>query len=152
MANPASQLQYLLEMCVGKARKVNKSCSVISPASAGLRQVLDLLYENFGQKHIVVDAHLNSICKGPPVKPDEESLRKLATELTNCQIVMKAWGFGLLLDSGESRIIFLPERSSICQHPPRISAINVNKQSRGGLLLAHPVSYILKIQKTYSTF
>jgi len=75
---------------------------VISPASAGLRQALDFLYENFGQKHIVIDAHLNSICKGPPVKPDQESLRKLATELTNCQIVMKAWGFGSLLDSPQT--------------------------------------------------
>ena len=56
------------------------------------------------------------------------------------------------LPSGESRIIFLPEWSSICQYPPKISAINVNKQSRAGLLLAHPVSYILKIQKTYGTF
>jgi len=51
-------------MCVGKAREVIKSCPVISPASAGLQQALDLLYENFGKKHIVVDAHLNSICKG----------------------------------------------------------------------------------------
>ena len=65
MANPASQLQYLSEMCVGKAREVIKSCPVISPASAGLQQALDLLYENFGKKHIVVDAHLSSICKYP---------------------------------------------------------------------------------------
>ena len=56
------------------------------------------------------------------------------------------------IGSGESRIIFLPERSSICQYPSKISAINVNKQSRAGLLLAHPVLYILKIQKTYGTF
>ena len=54
--------------------------------------------------------------------------------------------------SGESRIIFLPERSSICQYPRKISAISVNKQSRTGLLLAHPVSYILKIQKKDGTF
>ena len=75
---------------------------MISPASAGLQQAPDLLYENFGQKHIVVDTHLNSICKGPPVKPDQESLRKLATELTNCQIVMKAWGFGSLHNSPQT--------------------------------------------------
>ena len=47
---------------------------------------------------------------------------------------------------------FVPDRSSICQYPPKISAINVNKQSRAGLLLAHLVSYILKIQKSYGTF
>ena len=51
------------------------------------------------------------------------------------------------MGSGESRIIFLPERSSICQYPPKISAINIKKQSRTRLLLAHPVLYILKIQK-----
>ena len=56
------------------------------------------------------------------------------------------------LGSGESRIIFLPERSSICQYPPKISAINVKKQSRARLLLAHPVLYISKMQKTYGTF
>jgi len=58
------------------------------------------------------------------------------------------WGLG----SDESRIIFLPERSSICQYLPKISAINIKKQSRTRLLLAHPVLYILKIQKTNGTF
>ena len=57
-----------------------------------------------------------------------------------------------ILTSGESRIIFLPERSSSCQNPPKISAINIKKQSRARLLLAHPVLYILKIQKTYGAF
>ena len=56
------------------------------------------------------------------------------------------------LGSGESRIIFLPERSSICQYPPKISAINIKKQSRARLRLAHPMLYILKIQKTYGIF
>ena len=54
--------------------------------------------------------------------------------------------------SGESRIIFLPERSSICQYRPKLSAINIKKQSRARLLLAHPVLYILKVQKAYGTF
>jgi len=58
----------------------------------------------------------------------------------------------LIFSSGESRIIFLPERSSICQYPSKISAINIKKQSRARLLLAHPVLYILKIKKTYGTF
>jgi len=33
-----------------------------------------------------------------------------------------------LSHSGESRIIFLPERSSICQYRPKISAINIKKR------------------------
>ena len=38
-----------------------------------------------------------------------------------------------ILHSGESRILFFPERSSICQYPCKISAINVKKQSRARL-------------------
>ena len=58
----------------------------------------------------------------------------------------------VIVSSGESRIIFLSERSSICQYPPKISAINVKKESRARLHLAHPVLYILKMQNTYGTF
>ena len=57
-----------------------------------------------------------------------------------------------VLNSGERRIIFLPERSSICQYPCKISAINVKKQSRARLLLTHPVLHILKIHKMYGAF
>jgi len=56
-----------------------------------------------------------------------------------------------MLVSGESRIIFLPERSSICQYRPEISAIIVKTQSRARLVLAHPVLYIVKTQKMYCT-
>ena len=59
---------------------------------------------------------------------------------------------GRVSASGESGIIFLPERCSICQYRPKLSAINVKKQSRARLLLAYPVLYILKVQKTYGTF
>jgi len=47
--------------------------------------------------------------------------------------------------SDESRIIFLPERSSICHYPPKNSAMIVKTRAR--LLLVHPVLYILKTQK-----
>ena len=57
-----------------------------------------------------------------------------------------------LFFNGESRIIFLPEGSSICQYPCKISAINIKKQSRARLLLTHPVLYILKIRKRYGAF
>jgi len=65
-----------------------------------------------------------------------------------------------VLISGESRIVFLPEQSSVCQYPPKISAINVNKQSRAGLLcppcIVHlkntkNVRYILKTTISKST-
>ena len=54
-----------------------------------------------------------------------------------------------LLPRGERRIIFLPERSSIYQYRPEISAIIVKKKSRTRLLFADPLLYILKTQKMY---
>jgi len=54
--------------------------------------------------------------------------------------------------SGESRIIFLPERSSIYQYRPEISAIIVKKHSRTRLLFARPLLYISKTQKMYCAF
>ena len=56
------------------------------------------------------------------------------------------------LNSGESRIIFLLERSSIYQYRPEISAIIVKKQSRTRLLFVQPLLYILKTQKMYCAF
>jgi len=52
-----------------------------------------------------------------------------------------------MYSSGESRIIFLPERSSIYQYRPEISAIIVKKQSKTRLLFAHPLLHISKTQK-----
>jgi len=46
--------------------------------------------------------------------------------------------------SDESRIIVLPEPSSIWQYRQEISAIIVKKQSRARLLLAHTALHILK--------
>jgi len=58
-----------------------------------MNQAMETLHNRFGQKHIVVKAHLDSITDGPPVKFDKNSLDKFATDLTNCQIVMEAWNF-----------------------------------------------------------
>jgi len=56
----------------------------------------------FGQKHIVVKTHLDSITDGPPVKLDKNSLVTFVTDLTNCQIVMEAWNFASELNSSQT--------------------------------------------------
>ena len=96
---PASQLQYLIDMCIGKVHKAMKSCALISPPAEGLRRALNLLYENFGQRHVVVKDHLDAVCKGPPVKHEKESLSDLASDMMNCQITMQSWGFDAELNS-----------------------------------------------------
>jgi len=60
------------------------------------------------------------------------------SRLICCFMVITEENPGSRISSGESRIIFLPERSSIYQYRPEISAIVVKKQSRTRLLFAHP--------------
>ena len=77
ISEPTLQLEYLIDMCVGKAADAVRFCIVISPASAALQTALDSLASNFGRKHVVVQAHLEGIIKDPPIKSDENSLLQL---------------------------------------------------------------------------
>jgi len=91
VTEPASQLEYLIHMCTGKAREAIKHLSIVTPPSIGMNQAMETRHNRFGQKHIVFKAHFDSITDGPPVKLDKNSLDKFVTDLTNCQIVMEAW-------------------------------------------------------------
>ena len=81
VTEPASQLEYLIDMCTGKAREAIKHLSIVTPSSPGMNQAMETLHNRFGQKHIVVKAHLDSITDGPPVKLDKNSLNKFVTDL-----------------------------------------------------------------------
>jgi len=50
-----------------------------------MNQAMETLHNRFGQKHIVVKAHLDSITHGPLVKRDKNSLHKFVTDLNSSQ-------------------------------------------------------------------
>jgi len=102
VTEPASQLEYLIDMCTGKAREAIKHLSIVTPPSLGMNQAMETLHNRFGQKHVVVKAHLDSITDGPPVKLDKNSLDNFVTDLTNCQIVMEACNFASELNSSQT--------------------------------------------------
>ena len=77
-------------MCTGRVREAIKHFTFIKPASLGLRKALDMLKEKFGQRHIVVKAHLDAVVNGPPVRLERESLEKFGIDLNSCKIVMDA--------------------------------------------------------------
>jgi len=89
-------------MCTGKAREAIKHLSIVTPPSLGMKQAMETLHKRFGQKHIVVKAHLDSITDGPPVKLDKNSLDTFVTDLTNCQTAMEAWNFASELNSSQT--------------------------------------------------
>jgi len=80
VTQPASQLEYLTDMCTGKTREAIKNLSIVTPPSI-MNQAMETLHNRFGQKHIVVKAHLDSITDGPPVKLEKNSSDKFDTDL-----------------------------------------------------------------------
>nr|XP_009860096.1 uncharacterized protein LOC104266175 [Ciona intestinalis] len=55
----STKLNYLRSLCFGEAYEAIKSCVVIKPAEKGLEKAISILYDQFGQRHQIVKAHLN---------------------------------------------------------------------------------------------
>ncbi|XP_078495676.1 uncharacterized protein LOC144751211 [Ciona intestinalis] len=96
---PAMQLRQLINSCEGRARKMIQSCSLITPAERGLDEALDLLRGRFGQRHMVVRAHLDTITKGPQVRDTEDGLSDFLTSLVNSRIILTEHGYATDLDT-----------------------------------------------------
>ena len=105
-------------MCTGKAREEIKHLSIVTPPSLGMNQAVETLHNRFGQKHIVVKAHLDSITDGRPEKFDKNNLYKFVTDLTNCQIVMEAWNVASELNSSVFEKLLL---AASCSSAAKIS-------------------------------
>ena len=125
VSDPASQLHYLIDMCVGKAHDSIKFCSVIDPPAAALAKALATLANKFGKKYAVVKAHLDSITEGPPVKSEKESLSKLASDMTSYQITLKAWGYDAELNASKT-LAYLFKRSPLFLQRKFNDRIDVN--------------------------
>ena len=88
IADPAQQLRYLIDMCVGEAHETIKGCIWVGPPEEGLRQAFAVLGNQFGRREDVVAAHLQSLFQGPPLKGNEKDIRKLYNDMSNCRRVL----------------------------------------------------------------
>lgn len=91
--DPAVQLQYLVDMCQGKAYDVVSGCCAQSPSELGLATARELLKDNFGRTDLVVNAHVKELTNGPAIRVgDKEGLHSLASRMTNALMIFQSLG------------------------------------------------------------
>ena len=103
------RLQLLIQYCIGKAKKVIKSCVLLEP-DEGYEEAKKLLAERVGDKFKVTNFWITKVSDGPLIKAgDREALQDLADDLKNCEITLKATG-RLAQINNEDRLIKILER------------------------------------------
>ena len=56
-----TKLAYLFQRCTGKAKEAITNCSIISNAEKGYEKAQEILYQRFGQKHVLAHAHISKL-------------------------------------------------------------------------------------------
>ena len=87
------KLTYLLQFCIGDAKKVIKSCVSMVP-SIGYQAARKLLRERFGHPYMIATAVIKKATDGAPLKPsDHKGLLAFADELQDCENILHSIGY-----------------------------------------------------------
>lgn len=90
--DPKERLAYLIQFCTGEAKEAISNC-VILPDYEGFVRAKEILYNSFGQTHIIIHAYINKVIKGGSIKDGEgRKLLQLARDMENCQINLTQLG------------------------------------------------------------
>jgi hypothetical protein len=90
--NSQAKLAYLIQFCTGIAKEAISNC-VILPGHEGFRRAKEILYNSFGQSHIIIHAYISKVIKGGSIKDGESGkLLELARDMENCQINLTQLG------------------------------------------------------------
>ncbi|XP_077972430.1 uncharacterized protein LOC144427306 [Styela clava] len=94
----ATKLNYLISHCTGEAKEAIKSCGNL-PSEEGYNLARNILHRNYGQTHLIIDAHLNLLCEGPAIKVNDiEAWDKLLTQTRSTFITFSQFGIRANLD------------------------------------------------------
>jgi hypothetical protein len=90
--NSQAKLAYLIQFCTGIAKEAISNC-IILPGHEGFRRAKEILYNSFGQSHIIIHAYISKVIKGGSIKDGESGkLLELARDMENCQINLTQLG------------------------------------------------------------
>ena len=90
--DPKARLAYLIQFCTGVANEATTNC-VMLPEREGFVRAKQILYDSFGQSHIITRAYINKVTKGGSIRDGEsEKLLQLARDMENCEINLTQLG------------------------------------------------------------
>ena len=99
----AVKLGYLIDLCIRRVYDAIDHCGRMLPAQKGYQCARKLLKSRFGQEMQVVNAHLEALGSGPPLrKGDVDGIFKLSNEMSSAYYTLKSLGYENRLDETES--------------------------------------------------
>ncbi|XP_033110916.1 uncharacterized protein LOC117111972 [Anneissia japonica] len=92
LSNDNIKLQYLLQLCKGKARSCIDSCPLME--SGGYDKALDILRKQFGQPHIILSALMSDMLNRKQISVgDGEALWSLVSVMKKCNVTLTQMGY-----------------------------------------------------------
>ena len=92
-ADPNVRRNFLIQLCTGKAKDAISGTVMLAPEE-GYQKAKSILYEMFGQTHVVAASHIDRVTKGCVIKENEgEKLLQLARDLENCAMNLNKLGY-----------------------------------------------------------
>ena len=92
MSDESQRFTRLLAQCVGKAKKAIRSC-VNLKADERYKEAKKCLHENFGQSHMIVEAHMKKLREFQVRKSDATTLMEFVRHLVDSYRALKTMGY-----------------------------------------------------------
>ena len=92
LSTDGARLQYLLQLCEGKARKCIESCAWLE--SGGYKTALEVLRKQFGQPHMILSCLMRDLVERRRISAgDGDALLSLVSAMKKCQITLTQMGY-----------------------------------------------------------
>ena len=91
--DPSAKLNYLIQYCQGKAKKVVADCVIMENPLQGYYHALFLLQQQFGQPYDIARSYIDTLKRGSQIKGDAPSLTELANDMQRCQMTLSQLGY-----------------------------------------------------------
>lgn len=108
VSDESQRLTRLLAQCVGKAKEAIRSC-VNLPVCERYVEAWKTLHQNFGQSHMVADAHVRRLKEIQIRRADASSLMEFARKLEDARRVLTSMGYSYSsrLDNEETIVMLM---------------------------------------------
>ena len=92
VSNDNARLQYLLQLCKGKAKACIESCALLE--KGGYEVAMALLRKQFGQPHMILNGLINDMLSRKRISNgDGEGLWDLVSAMKKCEAILSQMGF-----------------------------------------------------------
>ena len=91
VSDVSQRFTRLLAQCVGKARETIRSC-VNLDVTQRYKEAMDCLLENFGQPHLIVEAHMKRLKELQVRRSDASALMEFVRHLEDSERALKSMG------------------------------------------------------------